>query len=54
MLLAVRAGPAQQALAVMVVTDLSPAEHAIPRPLAAAVQVAVAPTRVAQAARVES
>ena len=54
MLLAVRAGPARQALAVMVVTDLSPAEHAIPRPLAAAVQVAVEPILAVQVARVES
>jgi hypothetical protein len=47
-------GLALQVPVVTVETALSLAELAIPRPLAAAVQVAVAPTRVAQAARVES
>ena len=54
MLLAVRAGPARQALAVTVVMGLSRAEHAIPLQLAAAVPAVGEPILAVQVAKVES
>lgn len=52
MLLAVRAGPAQQALAVTVVMALSPVEHAIRPQLAAAVPAVGEPILAVQVAKV--
>jgi hypothetical protein len=51
-LLAVRGGPARQALGVLVVTALSPAEHAIHRRLAAAALAAGEPILAVQVAKV--
>ncbi len=51
-LLAVRAGPAQQALAVTVVMALSPAEHAIRLQLAAAALAVGEPILAVQVAKV--